>query len=129
MKLRRPELTIAPLIDCVFLLLLFFAIATTLTKEHGMPIHKPKAKHAIPRTHDVFVITVTKDEKIYLGKEEVNLEVIAARLRTQLANNPKISVIIASDKAASCGKLIEILDLCKEQGAELLSVATLPKPE
>ncbi len=129
MKLRRPELTIAPLIDCVFLLLLFFAVSTTLTKELGMPINKPKAKTSIPLTREVFVITVIKDEKVFLGKEEISFELLSLRLKERLSINPKTSVIIASDKGATCGRLIEVLDLCKEIGAESLSVATIPKPE
>lgn len=127
--IRRPELTIAPLIDCVFLLLLFFAVTTTLTKELGMPIDKPKAKKSIPLARTVFVITITKDERIFLQKEEVSLEILSLRLAERLSSAPKTSVIIASDKATTCGRLVEVLDLCKEQGAQNLAIATLPKME
>ncbi|HAW49615.1 TPA: biopolymer transporter ExbD [bacterium] len=129
MRARRPELTIAPLIDCVFLLLLFFAVSTSLIKEHGMPIDKPKAKSGIPLARDYFMITVTSDERIFLGKEEVSFDILKGRLVDCLLKNPEISVIIASDKKASCGRLIDVLDLCKEIGAKSLSVATIPKLE
>jgi len=127
--IKRPELTIAPLIDCVFLLLLFFAVTTTLTKEMGMPINKPKAKKSIPLTREVFVITITKDERLFLGKEEVSFDLLSLRLKERLSQNPKTSIIIASDKGVTCGRLIEVLDICKEEGAENLSIATIPKVE
>lgn len=127
--IRKPELTIAPLIDCVFLLLIFFAVSTTFIKELGMPVEKPKAKESIPLKKEVFVITVTKDERIFLGKNEVSFNMLSLKLKEKLLENPKTSVIIASDKGVSCGRLIEILDLSKENGAESLSIATLPKLE
>ncbi|MEW6103935.1 MAG: biopolymer transporter ExbD [bacterium] len=128
-KKRRPELTIAPLIDCVFLLLLFFAVSTTLTKELGMPINKPKAKTSIPLSSDYFIITITDDKRLFLGKNEVSIEFLRKEIIETISKNPKTSVIISSDKKVSTGRLIEILDLCKEGGASSLSIATLPKLE
>ncbi|HAV42972.1 TPA: hypothetical protein DCX15_03030 [bacterium] len=127
MKIRRPELTLAPLIDCVFLLLLFFALATTLAKEQGMPIEKPMAKAGIPLSKEYFIITITKDEEVFLGREKATLDRVRGEIIKELALYPKLSVIITSDKAVSCGRLVEILDLCKECGIKDLSLATIPK--
>ncbi len=127
MKLKRPEITIAPLIDCVFLLLIFFAVTSTFSKELGMPINKPKAKTAIPITKAYFIITITKTEQIFLGKEKITHISLEKRLREKLLINPKINVVVASDKGVTCGKLVEIIDFCKEVGATNISIATIPK--
>jgi biopolymer transport protein ExbD len=127
MNLRRPQLTIAPLIDCVFLLLIFFAVTASLTKELGMPVEKPKAKTSIPVLKEYILISITKEEEIFLSKQKVNLSNLYHKVKDRLSQNSKLQVVIAADKRVSTGKLIEVLDVCKSAGAENLSIATLPK--
>ena len=123
-KRKRPELTIAPLIDIVFLLLIFFVVTTAFSQETGVVVEKPKATKSDLIPKENLIIAVTREGQIYIEKENLSLKEVRAKVRKRLAINPATTVIIMPDKETLTGALVDVLDECKIAGATKLSIAT-----
>lgn len=120
---RKPEITIAPLIDCVFLLLIFFAVTISFSRETGLKLNKPEAKTASFLKKEDIVISISKQGRIYLWEKEIDLTQLQPKLSAELKKNPSGAVVIVSDKGVLCGLLVDVLDECKLAGAKRLSLA------
>lgn len=121
---RIPEITIAPLIDVVFLLLIFFVVTTTFTQETGVIVEKPKAVKSDIIPKENLIIALTKEGKIYMEKEDLSLKGLRERVRRRLFMYPEATIIIMADRDVSTGRLVDVLDECKIAGATKLSIAT-----
>lgn len=117
------EINLSPLIDMMFLLLIFFIVTTAFIEDAGIEIEKPKAQTSRPLRTKSITITVTKDGKIYHGKREINFNDIRGVINRFLINE-NIPVIILADKNSKSGDLIKVLDECKIAGAKEVNVAT-----
>ena len=121
--LLKGDIDITPLIDCVFLLLIFFMLSSSFVKPAGIIVNLPKTATAEVLREEKFVIVITSDNIIRLEEEVVTIddlkEVLAQRKQ-------KIdSLLIKADEESSLGKIIEVWDMCRELGIEKLNIATL----
>jgi biopolymer transport protein ExbD len=117
------ELNIAPLIDMVFILLIFFLVTTSFVKETGVEISRPAASTAVTKATATILIGVTKDNTIHLDHREVDIRAVRANVERCLAENPQGSVVIVADKESLTGLVICVMDACKLAGAENVSIA------
>ena len=116
------------MIDTVFFLLVFFMIASlAMTTMRGMPVNLPKSTTASDRSVARTVVTVTATGHYYIDKQQVTFDEIRPALADRLKDNPKTVVIINCDKGQNWGKGIEVMDIAKQAGAEVLSIATEPR--
>ena len=129
-KKQTLELNIAPLIDMVFILLIFFLVTTSFVKETGVDISRPAASTAVSKTGTTILIGVTRDSTIHMDKREIDVRAVRANVERALAENPEASVVIVADKESLTGLVINVMDSCKMAGAENVSLAaSLPKGE
>jgi biopolymer transport protein ExbD len=125
---KKARIEIIPMIDTVFFLLVFFMIASlAMTTMRGMPVNLPKATTASDRPVVRTVVTVTAAGHYFIDKQQVSYDEIRPALEERLKDNPKMVIIINCDKAQNWGKGIEVMDLAKQAGAEVLTIATEPK--
>ena len=117
------ELNIAPLIDMVFILLIFFLVTTSFLKETGVDINRPTAATAVSKVKTTILIGVTKDNTIHIDRREVDLRAVRANVERALAENPDGSVVIVADKASLTGLVIQVMDACKLAGAQNVAIA------
>lgn len=122
---RRPEINIAPLVDMVFLLLIFFMVTTTFSKETGVEVTKPKAKTAAALTKENILIAITERGTIHMHNMEVDLKTLNAMVRRIIRDRPQSSVVIIADKKARISLLVDVMDECKLAGAKKVSLAAL----
>lgn len=120
---KNLELNIAPLIDMVFILLIFFLVTTSFLKETGVDISRPTASTAVSKTKTTILIGVTKDNTIHIDRREVDIRAVRANVERALAENPEGSVVIVADKASLTGLVINVMDACKLAGAQNVSIA------
>jgi biopolymer transport protein ExbD len=128
-KSRRQalELNIAPLIDMVFILLIFFLVTTSFIKETGVEVSRPAASTAVSKEKANILIGITKDNRIYMDKREIDIRAVRANVERALAENPDGGVVIVADKESSTGITIKVMDGCKLAGAKNLAIAaTVP---
>ena len=119
---KKPELNIAPLIDMVFLLLIFFMVATTIQKDYGIEISKPEASTVVRLDEKSLVIAISGDGEYVFDKKKVTLDEIRAAFGDDKEKNGKKSVIILADKKAYTKTLIDLLDELRGIGVVNLSI-------
>ncbi len=120
---KNLELNIAPLIDMVFILLIFFLVTTSFLKETGVDISRPTASTAASKTKTTILIGVTKDSTIHIDRRKVDVRAVRANVERALAETPDGSVVIVADKESLTGLVIDVMDACKLAGAENVSIA------
>ena len=117
------ELNIAPLIDMVFILLIFFLVTTSFVRETGVDINPPTAVTAIAREKTTIMIGITPDNGIYMGQRQIDIRAVRVNVERALAENPEAGVMIVADKDSLTGVVIRVMDACKLAGAENVAMA------
>ncbi len=120
---KNLELNIAPLIDMVFILLIFFLVTTSFVKETGVDIARPTASTAVSKTKTTILIGVTKDNTIHIDRRKVDVRTVRVNVERALAENPEGSVVIVADKDSLTGLVITVMDACKLAGALNVAIA------
>ncbi|MCP3940687.1 MAG: biopolymer transporter ExbD [Desulfobacteraceae bacterium] len=123
---KNLELNMTPLIDMVFILLIFFLVTTSFVKETGVDILRPSAVTTISKTNPVILIGVTKANTIHINKHQVDIRAVRSNVERALTENPDGDVVIVADKASLTGLVINIMDACKLAGAQNVSIAATP---
>ena len=119
-----------PLIDIVFLLLVFFIHAMlSMVVHRGLAVELPSAVTSLADRRDFVAITVTRDNRLYVDKEAATLENLAARVLERLAENPDMAVFVSGDRRADLGIAIEVLDELRAAGVREVSVECAEEPE
>jgi biopolymer transport protein ExbD len=122
-KTKPPELSIAPLIDCIFLLLIFFMVTTTFTKETGVKIKKPVAKKSDVLLEQNLLIAVTDKGEYWTDGRQVDPAGIFAAVQERLVEYPETNVVILADRDSITQWVITALDTAKQAGAKKISIA------
>ncbi len=125
-KARRQgaEINVAPLVDMVFILLIFFLVTTSFVKEAGVTINRPTAATAVVPEKTGILIGVTRENRIYMNHREIDTRTVRANVERAMAENPEGQVIIVADRASLTGTIIGVMDGCRAAGAKNISVAT-----
>lgn len=122
------ELNIAPLIDMVFILLIFFLVNTSFVKESGIEVNRPTASTAILQEKTAIMISIDKENRIFMENHEIDLRAIPANVERALAENPEGGLVVISDKLSNAGIVISVMDGCRMAGALNISLAaTVPQ--
>jgi biopolymer transport protein ExbD len=119
---RPPEINIAPLMDMVFILLIFFIVTTVFVEETGIEVQKPTAASAKDLEKNSILIAVTRDGRIVYGGQEYNLNGVRALVSRELAQK-EMPVIVLVDEEARSRSLVDVIDECKLAGARSVSIA------
>ncbi|MCD6300308.1 MAG: biopolymer transporter ExbD [Dehalococcoidales bacterium] len=121
------ELNIAPLIDMVFILLIFFLVTTSFVREAGVDINRPTAATAVSKEKANILVGITKDDRIFMDRREIDIRAVRANVERALAENPEGAVIVVADRESRTGIVINVMDECKLAGAKNVSLgAGLP---
>ena len=122
------ELNIAPLIDMVFILLIFFLVTTSFVRETGIDINRPTAATAVSTQKANILMGITEDDRIFMDRREIDIRAVRANVERALAENPEGVVIVVADRESRTGIAIKVMDECKLAGAENVSLgAGLPQ--
>jgi biopolymer transport protein ExbD len=120
---KTVEINMAPLIDMVFILLIFFLVTTSFVKEAGVEVDRPTAVSAEAKEKTHQIISVTRDGVIYMEGRSIDIRSIRARMERFLAESPEGAVVIVADKASQTGIVIQVLDQCRLAGVVNISIA------
>lgn len=120
---QQAELNMTPLIDMVFILLIFFIVTTSFVKEAGVEINRPVANTAVVNESTSLIIGITENNEVWIEGKVYDIRSVRGYMNRFLAETPEGSVVITADKECYSGLLIKVLDSCREAGATNLSVA------
>ncbi|MCF7954819.1 MAG: biopolymer transporter ExbD [Phycisphaerae bacterium] len=115
---------ISPLMDCVFILLIFFIVTTTFVENTGVEVDKPQAASAVQLSKTSILIALTKKGEIVYGGREIGISGVRPLVKRMLKKE-EVPVIIEADSAAQSGLLVRIIDEAKLAGAEKVNIASL----
>jgi len=117
------EINMTPLIDMVFILLIFFIVTTSFVKETGVDVNRPSAKTAVKKELANIMIAITANGEIKMESRTIDRRAVRANVERMHAENPEGSVIILADKEAKTGILIEVMDQARLAGVANVSIA------
>lgn len=117
------ELNIAPLIDMVFILLIFFLVTTSFVRETGVDVQRPSATTAVSKDRATLLIAVTADDQIYVERSLIDIRALRIHVERALAENPEGSVVIVADRSSRTGTAIQVMDVCRQAGADDVAIA------
>ena len=118
------EIDLTPMLDVVFIMLIFFIVTSTFVKESGVDVTRPNAETAVPTDASSIQIGITSNNQIYFDKRLVDKRAVRANFEKGLAESPGAAVIIIADALSNTETLIEVMDQSRLAGAENISVAT-----
>ncbi|MCF6236572.1 MAG: biopolymer transporter ExbD [Gammaproteobacteria bacterium] len=124
----KPEITMAPLIDIVFLLLIFFMVTTVFPEDDGLMISIPASTHAAELSDENILLKIDKTGQVYYKNSAVTLDDVKRIVSDELAMRPDAPVILHADKLTTTESLINVIDVSKSAGAKGLAIATDEKP-
>ena len=117
------SVNLTPLIDMVFILLIFFLVTSSFTKESGVEVDRPTAQTAVREEHASMIIGVTDNGEIWIENEQIDIRSVRAYVENQQAQNPEGTIIILADKDARTGITVEVLDQVRLAGVTNVSIA------
>lgn len=121
---QTPEVNISPLIDMVFLLLIFFMVTTAFVEQTGVDVDKPQAVSAGDVEKKSILVTVTAGGRVIHGGQNVGVQGLRGLVSRLLEKGGKKKpVVIVADREASAGLVVNVIDECKLAGAEKVSIA------
>jgi biopolymer transport protein ExbD len=117
------SINLTPLIDMVFILLIFFLVTASFTKESGIDVDRPTAQTANRLEHGSMIIGVSKNSEIWIDNQKIDLRAVRAHVEHMQSQNPEGTVIILADKNARTGTTVEVLDQVRLAGVSNVSIA------
>lgn len=119
------DINISPLIDMVFILLIFFMVSTTFVKDMKLDLNRPAANTATSASTKAIRLYIDNLGEIYLDGEPVRVWVVQSRIRDLLAGSTGKSVLVITDDGVPAGRLVEVVDQARLAGATDVGVATV----
>lgn len=120
---RESLIDISPMMDMVFILLIFFIVTSTFTRETGIDVTKPKASSAKELARESILIGITRQGTVHINETQVNLSSLQTILRQMMAESPDRPVIIVSDREAPSGAIVDVLDECNIAKVRKVSIS------
>ncbi len=117
------NVNLTPLIDMVFILLIFFLVTASFTKESGLNVDRPTAETATRQEQSSLIIGISRNGEIWIDNREVELHAVRAHVERLQAQNPEGTVIILADRAVETGATVQVLDQVKLAGVTNVSIA------
>lgn len=124
---KDASFNLTPLIDVVFLLLIFFMLTTTFVNlENRIKVDLPTGDFAAAEPSENIIVTITENNTIYLNGKLIDPLKLTESVAAEIKDEPEKIVILEADKNVLHGKVIRVMDLLKKGGAERIAIATQP---
>ncbi|MDO8273260.1 MAG: biopolymer transporter ExbD [Gammaproteobacteria bacterium] len=118
------EIDLTPMLDVVFILLIFFIVTSVFVTEAGIDVSKPQASTAEPKSKDLILIAVTSDGEVWMNGEVIDPRFIRSEFELRLADAPNSSVVIQGDENATNEMVMAIMRAAREAEIANVSIST-----
>ncbi len=123
---EEEEINITPMLDVVFILLIFFIVTANFIKEPGLEVNRPDSETAEPTENAAILIAVGNAGEIYMDGRRIDKRQVKANVVRLLAENPQGSVVIQADEKATADTIMAVMDGAREAGVYNISLASEP---
>jgi biopolymer transport protein ExbD len=120
---ERVGINMGPLIDMVFLLLIFFVVTTSFVKEAGIDVERSTAATAEVKERGNIMLGVSADGGVYFEGKKVDIRSVRGLIERALAEDPDSGVVVVADRASQTGEVVRVMDQCRLAGAHSVSLA------
>ena len=128
-KTRRKQeddakIDITPMLDVVFIMLIFFIVTASFIKESGANVTKPDADTAIQRPNATILIAIDENDDIWLDRRKIDSRAVKTNINRLRAENPSGEVVVQADEESTAEKVLEVVEALKDAGISIPTVAT-----
>ncbi|MDZ7628932.1 MAG: biopolymer transporter ExbD [Parvularculaceae bacterium] len=118
------DINVTPLMDIVFIMLIFFIVTSTFVKEPGVEINRPQAETAKERKLAGILVAVTAENEIWINKEQIPLDAVKLAVEGLKQENPKATAVVQVDTGAESRYLVEVVNQIRNAGVNDIAVST-----
>jgi biopolymer transport protein ExbD len=125
-RIAAPEennIDLTPMLDVVFIMLIFFIVTTSFVKEAGIDVNRPSAATAQKKPKASILIAINQTGDIWIDKRKVDVRSVRANVEKLHAESPEGSVVIQADKSSNTGVLVQVMDQVRLGGVTNISIA------
>ncbi len=123
---EETEVNMTPMLDVVFIMLIFFIVTASFVKESGVEVNRQQASTAEPKESANLFIAITENGQIWMDKRVIDVRAVRANIERLHAENPQGAVVVQADKNSKNGLLVQVLDAAKAAGVQNVSLAADP---
>ncbi len=120
---EESEINITPMLDVVFIMLIFFIVTATFIKEAGIDVNRPDAATAVKQEKANILIAIGPNNDIWIDRRQVDIRSVRPNIERLHAENPQGSVVIQADKESKTETLIQVMDASRQAGVYNVSIA------
>jgi biopolymer transport protein ExbD len=117
------EVNVTPMLDVVFIMLIFFIVTASFVKESGIDINRPDAATAERKERGNILVAITETDQIWINRRQIDPRAVRANIERMHAENPQGAVVIQADKNAKTGLLVDVMDAARLAGGFEVSIA------
>jgi len=120
---EESEVNITPMLDVVFIMLIFFIVTASFVKEAGIDVNRPDAQTAEKKEQGNILVAISSSGQLWIDKRQVDPRALRANIERLKAENPQGAVVIQADKESKNGLLVKVMDAARLAGIENVSLA------
>ena len=122
---EESEINITPMLDIVFIMLIFFIVTTSFVKEISIDVNRPtKSPIKEQKKSEVISVRISGEGQIFVQDRLITLDAVRANIESSLALKPEATVVVVSDREADAGFLVKVIDQSRLAGARNVSLAS-----
>ncbi len=125
---EEETIQLTPMLDVVFIMLIFFIVTASFVKESGIQVNKPTAESAERKVRASILIAISRTGEIWIEKKRVDVRAVRSSVERLLAENPKGSVVIQADRRSHNGVFVKVMDQARLAGASEIAIAASEGP-
>ena len=120
---EESEINMTPMLDVVFIMLIFFIVTASFVKEAGIEVNRPEAATAVKKERANILVAISDKGEIWINKRRVDVRAVQANIERLHAENPQGTVVIQADQKATTDVLIKVMDSARAAGVFDVSIA------
>ena len=117
------EINMTPMLDVVFIMLIFFIVTASFVKESGLEVNRPEAATAVKKERANILVAISPNNEIWINRRRVDIRAVQANIERLHAENPQGTVVIQADKKSTTEMLVKVMDAARSAGVSDVSLA------
>lgn len=123
----KPDINMTPLIDIVFILLIFFLVSASFNNIDNLDINRPDSTVSDTKGATNIIVSIDPEHNVWVKQKQIDMQFLKSEIKSQALQHDQLSVVINADLSVTTGKLIEVLDQIRLAGVSNVAVATQTK--
>ena len=122
-EIEEPGIDLTPMLDVVFIMLIFFIVTTSFVKESGIDVSRPGAATAEKKEKASILVAIDKNGGVWIDKRKIDVRSVRANIERLHAESPEGTVVVQADEGSNTGVLVKVMDQIRMAGVSNISVA------